>query len=173
MQIFKRESKITSIPSQHVRNSRSEMRRWKSREPKGQVEKFKGIPRAWVAHETLFPFYFRRGERSDKIAGRESHRWKGVKTYAHCSTWPGHSRSLRNNHLDLKTIAISPLSPVLGCSHFRHPVHTPNDRPRLFNWRRCREIDTICVALFAIRKFILYTCAFDIAKLTRILDKTW
>lgn len=25
---------------------------------------------AWVAHETLFPFYFLRGERSDKIAVR-------------------------------------------------------------------------------------------------------
>lgn len=91
MQIFKGESKIISIPSQQrlklVRKCDDE-RVARSKNSKGFL--------AWVAHETLFPFYFRRGERSDKIAVRGRgciHRptgekgWKPTPTLFHLA-WP-------------------------------------------------------------------------------------
>lgn len=75
---FKGESKIVSIPNQQrlklVRKCNDE-RVARSKNSKGFL--------AWVAHETLFPFYFRRGERSDKIGVRGRgcihHPTKGVK----------------------------------------------------------------------------------------------
>lgn len=122
-----------------------------------------------------FPFISGKGERSDKIdkkrEGRSPPRVKGVRIdpMAIVSCSQAAFDPLRNNHLDLKTIAISPLSSQTQAARAFNTRYTPlNDRRRLFNRRHCTE-KSIQSALRRFQYGYLLACVFEIAKLNFLI----